>query len=683
MALAEVRHGASWTVEPTPGLPAGATAVTLSGVSCTAADACTAVGSYVNSAEATVTLAESWNGTAWRILATPNPAGSTDSVLQSVSCTSAGACTAVGYYVNSVTETVTLAESWNGTNWTIRATPNPASSPDNELLGVSCTSSRTCMAVGYFIADRGAGTVAESWNGTSWTIRPTPHPRSDIDASLASVSCTSAGSCTAVGGYATPTQLGKTLAESWNGTAWAIQATPSVAGAHNNYLSSVSCTGAGACTAVGAHETIGQPELPLAESRDGALWRIRPAPGPAGAAVSNLSGVSCPAAGGCAAVGTHVTPAVTSLTLVEVWNGTSWAIQAAPTPGGATEAELSAVACPGPTTCTAVGNYRNFLDAQARQKTLAESWNGTSWRIQSAPTVGYGSALSAVSCAGARACMAVGYYLDALGWPVSLVEVWNGTSWKTVPTPNPPGSADITLTGVSCAAAGACTAVGWYDSSSGAIVTLAESWNGTSWRIQPTLDPGSTFSELLAVSCPAAGACTAVGKDTEGTLAESWNGTSWRVQATPDPAGVSSIVLSGVSCAAAGVCTAVGSYDNSGSATPLAVSERRTRWVIEATPVPRGDLPGGLSGVSCAAAGACTAVGYRNGPAGQVPFADAWNGSTWTVQPAPEPSGSRSGVLSGVSCPSSVACAAAGYSDNRSADYRTLADARGAAASAG
>jgi hypothetical protein len=674
--LAEVRNGTSWTAEPTADPAAGATGVTLSGVSCTAADACTAVGSYVNSADDTVTLAEAWNGTAWAIQPTPNPAGSGESVLQAVSCTAADACTAAGYYVNSGTDTVTLAERWNGTAWAIQATPNPASSPDNELLGVSCSTPGRCVAVGYFISDQAAGTLAESWNGSSWAIRATPHPSGDIDASLASVSCTSAVACTAVGGYASPAQAGETLAESWNGTSWTIRATPNVAGAHNNYLSAVSCTGAGACTAAGDHAAIGQPELTLAESWDGASWRIQATPSPPGAAVSNLSGVSCPAAGACTAVGTHVTPAATSLTLAEAWDGKSWAIQASPAPAGATVAELSAVSCAGASACTAVGYDTNFLGGTATDKTLAESWNGTSWRVQATPTLADGSVLSAVSCAGAHACMAVGYYLNSLLRPVSLAEAWNGTTWKTVPTPSPPGATDIALSGVSCTAADACTAVGSYDNSSGVLVTLAESWNGTSWRIQATPSPGATFSQLSGVSCPAAAACTAVGRDTAGTLAESWDGTSWRVQATPNPGGATSIALSGVSCTAAGACTAVGSYDVSGSATPLAEGENGTRWVIEATPIAQRDLPSGLLGVSCITSRACTAVGYHDGSAGQVAFADAWNGATWTAEPTPEPDGSVSGVLSGVSCPALGACTAGGFSVNRSPDYRTLVDAQ-------
>jgi hypothetical protein len=375
-------------------------------------------------------------------------------------------------------------------------------------------------------------------------------------------------------------------------------------------------------------------------------------------------------------VGTHLTPAATSRTLAEVWDRTFWAIQASPTPAGATVAELSAVSCPGAAVCTAVGFDTNILGGTARDKTLAEAWNGTSWRIQATPTPGNGSVLSAVSCGAAHTCMAVGYSLNNLLRPVPLAEAWNGTSWTTVPTPSPPGAAGITLAAVSCAAARACTAVGSYTSSSGAEVTLAESWNGTSWRIRATPNPGATFSALSGVSCTAPGTCTAVGKDTAGTLAESWNGTSWRVQPTPSPAGATGVALSAVSCTAAGTCTAVGSYDISGTATPLAEGENRTPWAIEATPVAQRDLPSALSGVSCTVAAACTAVGYHDGSAGQVPFADAWNGTTWTIQPTPEPAGSVSGILTGVSCPAGDGCTAAGYSTNRSPDYRTLADTR-------
>ncbi|MDQ6805931.1 MAG: hypothetical protein M3065_13410, partial [Actinomycetota bacterium] len=59
---------------------------------------------------------------------------------------------------------------------------------------------------------------------------------------------------------------------------------------------------------------------------------------------------------------------------------------------------------------------------------------------------------------------------------------------------------------------------------------------------------------------------------------------------------------------------------------------------------------------------ACTAVGVIDRQRlGQATLAEAWDGTTWTLQPTPNPAGS-SGWLSGVSCTSATACTAAGFS---------------------
>jgi hypothetical protein len=69
----------------------------------------------------------------------------------------------------------TLAESWNGTSWTLLHTPGPGSF-GNELLGVSCAAATACMAVGDFIGNGNGMTLAEAWNGTSWSVIKTPRP---------------------------------------------------------------------------------------------------------------------------------------------------------------------------------------------------------------------------------------------------------------------------------------------------------------------------------------------------------------------------------------------------------------------------------------------------------------------------------------------------------------------------
>src|SRR6476661_3698430 len=95
-ALAD--HGGGGGGQPPPGT---ALQSELYGASCTSASACTAVGDYVTSTGASKTLAEHWNGTAWAVQSTPTPSGAADSFLQDVACTSASACTAVGYYATS------------------------------------------------------------------------------------------------------------------------------------------------------------------------------------------------------------------------------------------------------------------------------------------------------------------------------------------------------------------------------------------------------------------------------------------------------------------------------------------------------------------------------------------------------------------------------------------------------
>jgi hypothetical protein len=184
-------------------------------VSCTAATACTAVGDYLNSSNTDLTLAERWNGSSWAIQPTPNPAGAEGSVLSGVSCTAATACTAVGYYDNSSfgNPALTLAERWNGSSWTIQPTPNPAGATQSVLSGVSCTAATSCTAVGYYATSSGGDdlTLAEHWNGTRWAIQPTPTPAGARLSYLNGVSCTAATTCTAVGAYISGNGL--TLAE--------------------------------------------------------------------------------------------------------------------------------------------------------------------------------------------------------------------------------------------------------------------------------------------------------------------------------------------------------------------------------------------------------------------------------------------------------------------------------------
>jgi hypothetical protein len=215
--LAQIWNGASWRAIPPPAVPRARVSL-LTGVSCTRANACTAVGSYLTASGGNA-LAERWDGRAWRIQPTAGSAPS-GSVLSAVSCPSGTGCVAVG--AAGPTGAGTLAELWNGTAWRVLPTPNPPGSFMSMLSAVACRSMTNCTAVGY---DRhgasGYATLIETWNGTSWSIQPSPdHYRV---AELYGVSCPASRVCFAVGGFAARSGKRMPLVEVWNGASWRVR----------------------------------------------------------------------------------------------------------------------------------------------------------------------------------------------------------------------------------------------------------------------------------------------------------------------------------------------------------------------------------------------------------------------------------------------------------------------------
>jgi hypothetical protein len=344
-------------------------------------------------------------------------------------------------------------------------------------------------------------------------------------------------------------------------TGWAIQATPNPSGSAGTYLAGVSCPSAASCTAAGFYVDSSGIQQTVAENWNGSTWAIQAAPSPSGSVGADLYGISCASMTNCAAAGQSVNSSGATVTLAESWTGGTWAIEATPSPSGATASGLDGVSCVSATSCTAVGLY---VDSSGIQQTLAESWNGGTWAIEATPNPSGASdsILNGVSCASATSCTAVGSYVNSSGATVTLAESWNGRTWAIEATPTPSGAINAALNGVSCSSTASCTAVGYYVNSSG-TTGLAESWNGRTWAVQATPSlSGSGFRELASVSCASAAACTAAGFASRSgntvTLAENWNGRIWAVQATPNPSGSTASGLSGVSCASTTSCTAVG-----------------------------------------------------------------------------------------------------------------------------
>jgi hypothetical protein len=130
----------TWSITSSPNK--GAQANYLNGVSCANSTSCMAVGDRNNAKGVARTLIESWNGSAWSIVPSPDH-GSHANVLNGVSCTSSIYCVAVGYYEKASGTQQTLIETWNGTTWGLISSPD-ATGGDNYLNGVSCADSSIC-----------------------------------------------------------------------------------------------------------------------------------------------------------------------------------------------------------------------------------------------------------------------------------------------------------------------------------------------------------------------------------------------------------------------------------------------------------------------------------------------------------------------------------------------------------
>ena len=291
-------------------VPSGPGYISLNSVSCLSATFCEAVGDAQHAASGTSsTLAEVWNGASWAIQPTPNVAGWSQNLLFGVSCFSVTFCEAVGTGGNATESS--LAEVWDGTAWTIQPTPNPASAFYNVLNGVSCAAMSFCEAVGQAEAP-GFSALAEVWDGTSWTQQAIPNPADATGYIRAQgVSCVSAGYCEAVGLYYSNGAI-PTFAEVWNGTSWAVQATP-----NGGPMYGVSCVSAAACEAVGA----------MAEAWDGTSWTVQAVPLPSSMKYGSLRAVSCVSAVVCEAGGEGNHKSATGVLLTEAWNGTVWTPQ--------------------------------------------------------------------------------------------------------------------------------------------------------------------------------------------------------------------------------------------------------------------------------------------------------------------------------------------------------------------
>ncbi|HMA37190.1 MAG TPA: S-layer homology domain-containing protein [Chloroflexia bacterium] len=302
-------HGDGTSFSSVPGADLGQGYGRPAGVAVVATDDVWAVGSVIiPNVPGPQTLAEHWNGQVWTLVPSPNVNPDTNS-LAAVAAWAAGDVWAVGsYYDPNGQATRTLVLHWDGTAWRLVASPN-GTGDANWLAGVAAVAANDAWAVGATGTSGGSTqSLIAHWNGTTWT--PVAAPAVGVASSLTAVSARAANDIWAVGST-TVGGVPQTLVLHWDGTAWAVSPSPN-SGSGANSLRAVSARAADDVWAVG--DVDGRSGLAL--HWDGRVWNVV-STGRLG--VAALYGVVALAADSAWAAGANTTNPSLRRTLVAHW----------------------------------------------------------------------------------------------------------------------------------------------------------------------------------------------------------------------------------------------------------------------------------------------------------------------------------------------------------------------------
>ena len=267
--------------------------VALTALDCTTTSACDVVGIYQDQennqeAEILVGSAPNWGNGEMNLPADAAPAAQQVQV-NSLACGAAGNCVGAGAFIDNSGNEQPLILLANGNAF---STLQPAlpfnadqnSNPDAQLTSVWCASAGNCTVVGDYndANSNQQGLVLNETNGNfgqaAELVLPTDgdqaDPTENPQVTLNGLWCSSAGNCTAAGGYTNVTQAGMPLVANEVNGAWNAGqelTLPSGAASEGNQsasLASIFCVGS-SCSAVGTFSSLSGNSQPLLLSGSG------------------------------------------------------------------------------------------------------------------------------------------------------------------------------------------------------------------------------------------------------------------------------------------------------------------------------------------------------------------------------------------------------------------------------
>ena len=354
------------------------------------------------------------------------------------------------------------------------ASPNLGTLSDY-LTGVSAVSADDVWAVGYYVADNGIDlqTLTMHWNGSAWSVVPSPNIGTRTN-SLRKVSARATNDVWAVGYYFDESFRVHTLTLHWDGNTWNVVSSPDL-GTEPNYLNDVSAIASDDVWAVG-YAINGNVNKTLTLHWDGSAWSLVSSPN-VGGSNNSLDGVSALAGNDVWAVGHYYDGSAMALqNLTMHWDGSAWSTVSAPSSGIGAEL-LYSVSAYASNDVWAVGYHTQA--GSNRTQTL--HWNGGAWSVVPSPSIGSSvNELYGVSIVAPDNVWAAGYTYDVTLGPRTLTLHWNGSTWSIVSSENP-GALSNKFDAISATASGSVWAVGHTDNHN--------------------TEPGRTLAERIEDSC--------------------------------------------------------------------------------------------------------------------------------------------------------------------------------------
>lgn len=430
---------------------------------------------------------------------------------------------------------------------------------------------------------------------------------------------------------------------SW-GTAQEVPGTAALNTGGFAEITSVSCRSAGNCSAGGfyAQPPPSSEQAFVVDETDGTWGTAQTVAGALNTGGdARIDSVSCGSPGNCAAGGQYTGSSGTQAFVIDETDGT-WG---APTTVAAAVnhgfARTSSVSCASPGNCSAGGTYRGAGSGDHYRAFVVSESNGV-WgatrKVAAGLNAGQEAEVKSVSCAAVGACSAAGFYTDASGNVLVFAVgetggIW-GTAQKVRGIPIFTGQTqEANVDSVSCGAPGDCTAGGSYSPSSKSgrnqafIVSEKNGAWGPAKQVAAALSTGG-YANVESVSCPTAGNCAAVGwaskasgyqqgfavSQTNGT----W-GTAAKLAGTRATSKLGNGIVYSVSCASAGNCSAGGQVGARYYTRAFVIDSTDGIWGTAQQVPGLAALNVGKSAavysVSCATAGNCGAGGeYKSGP---------------------------------------------------------------------